>query len=220
MIHSIFRYKLLFIAFFFVFKDNSVLAQSDWKLSTNKEGIKIYTSIVPNSKVKAVKVECSFKATTSQLVAVLLDVKACPEWVYHTKSCTLVKQVSPSELYYYSEVSLPWPAENRDFVAHLTVTQNPETKVVIVDGPAVEGFVPVKEDIVRVDHSKGKWIITPLGKDQIKVEYSLHVDPGGALPVWLVNMFATDGPMQIFRNLKLQLQKPAYKNIKLSFIEN
>jgi hypothetical protein len=32
-------------------------------------------------------------------------------------------------------------------------------------------------------------------------------------------MFATQGPMQIFRNLKLQLQKPAYKNIALAFIE-
>ncbi|GAA4310475.1 hypothetical protein GCM10023149_05170 [Mucilaginibacter gynuensis] len=63
-------------------------------------------------------------------------------------------------------------------------------------------------------------MITPLKNGQIKVEYSLHVDPGGALPAWLVNMFATDGPMKIFRNLKLQLQKPAYKNADLAFIKN
>ncbi len=198
----------------------SVSAQTDWALNTEKEGIKVYTSLVPNSKVKAVKVECELNANPTQLVAVLLNVNTCTEWVYHTKSCTLVKQVSPSELYYYSEISLPWPAENRDFVAHLTVTQNPETKEVIVDGPAVPGFVPEKSGIVRISHSKGKWIITPTGKNQIKVVYTLHVEPGGNIPAWMVNMFAAEGPIQIFKKLKIQLQKTEYKNAVLGFIKN
>jgi hypothetical protein len=33
-------------------------------------------------------------------------------------------------------------------------------------------------------------------------------------------MFATEGPMQIFKNLKTELQKPAYKNAVLPFITN
>ena len=189
-------------------------------LSNDKDGIKIYTSTVPDSKIKAIKVLCDFKASPSQFVALMLDVKACPEWVYHTKSCSLVKQVSNSELYYYSEINLPWPAKNRDFVAHLTVTQNPDTKVVSIDGPSVSGFVPVKESVVRIDHSKGKWTITPLNNEQIRVEYTLHVDPGGSLPAWLVNMFATEGPQQIFKNLKMELQKQQYKSASLPFIEN
>ena len=213
-------YKVLALTCLILLKINFASAQTDWQLSTEKEGIKVYTSIVPESKIKAIKVECSFTSTVSQFVSVILDVKNAAEWVYHTKSCSLVKQVSPSELYYYSEISLPWPAENRDFVAHLTVTQNEETKVTTIDGPSVSGFVPVKDAIVRIDNSKGKWMITPLKNGQIKVEYSLHVDPGGALPAWLVNMFATDGPMKIFRNLKIQLQKPAYKNADLAFIKN
>ena len=114
-------------------------------------------------------------------------------------------------------MSLPWPAANRDFVAHLIVTQNPDTKAVTIDGPAVAGFVPVKEGIVRIIDSKGKWIITPIGTNQIKVEYSIHVDPGGSLPSWLVNMFATEGPLKIFAGIKVQLQKSAYKNIEFAF---
>jgi hypothetical protein len=212
--------KAFFISLLLVMKLIPVSGQGDWKLRTEKDGIKIYTSAVPDSKVKAIKVECGYNATVSQLVALLMDVNTAPEWVYHTKSCVLIKQVSPSELYYYSEVNLPWPAANRDFVAHLTVTQNPDTKVVTIDGPAVAGFVPVKAGIVRVTDSKGKWVITPSGTDQIKVEYTIHVDPGGALPSWLVNMFATEGPLKIFRSIKFQLQKRAYKNIVLAFVEN
>jgi hypothetical protein len=212
--------RVFFISLLLVLKLIPASGQSDWKFRTEKDGIKIYTSIVPDSKVKAIKVECNYNATASQLVALLMDVNTAPEWVYHTKSCVLIKQVSPSELYYYSEVDLPWPAANRDFVAHLTVTQNPYTKVVDIDGPAVAGFVPIREGIVRVTDSHGKWVITPSGPNQIRVEYTIHVDPGGALPSWLVNMFATEGPLKIFKNIKWQLQKREYKNIVLAFLEN
>lgn len=212
--------KVLFISLLFVLGMNSASAQNNWKLSTEKNGIKVYTSMVPDSKVKAIKVECDLNATPSQLVALVMDVTTAPDWVSHVKSAKLIKQVSPEELYYYTEVSLPWPAQNRDFVAHLIVSQDQNTKVLTIDGPAVPGFVPIKKGIVRIDHSIGKWVITPIGQDQLHVEYSIHVDPGGSLPVWLVNMFGTEAPLQIFKSLKTQLQKPVYKNTTYAFAAN
>jgi hypothetical protein len=213
-------YKILLVSLLFLLTLSAAFGQTDWKLSTEKDGIKVYTSVMPDSKIKAIKVECELNATQAQLVALVMDVNTATDWVYHVKSVKLIKQVSPNELYYYSEVNLPWPAANRDFVAHLTVSQNPDTKVVTIDGPAVPGFVPAKKGIVRIDNSIGKWIITPLSPGQINVEYSIHVDPGGSLPSWLVNMFATEAPLQIFKNLKLQLQKPTYKNTDLALAGN
>ncbi|MGN6396172.1 MAG: START domain-containing protein [Mucilaginibacter sp.] len=195
-------------------------AQTDWKLKNEKDGIKVYVGAVPDSKFKAIRVDCELNTTLSQLVKVLLDIKTCPEWVDHTKSCTLLKQVSPSELYYYSEINIPWPAQNRDFVAHLTVRQNPNTKVVTMDGPAVDGFVPEKEGIVRVHSSKGLWILTPVRKDVVRVVYTLQTDPGGDIPAWLVNLLAASGPMKSFQALKLQLKKPAYQHVQLDFIKD
>jgi hypothetical protein len=211
--------KILLIVFLLVLKLSPSSGQSTWKLSTEKEGIKVYTCLVPGSKVKAIKVTATFTASASQLVALIMDVNSSADWIYHTKSSILIKQVSPSELYYYSEISLPWPAANRDFVAHLKVTRSPDTKVVTIDGPAVSGLVPVKPGIVRVADSKGKWVITPLGEGQINVEYAIHVDPGGSLPAWLVNMFAAEGPLKIFRNIKMQLQKRANNNADFAFVE-
>jgi hypothetical protein len=195
-------------------------AQINWTLKDDRDGIKVFTSPVQNSKVKALRVECNFQANLSQIVSVLLDVKNCTEWVYHTVSCTLLKQVSPSELYYYSEVNLPWPAQNRDFVAHLTVSQNAATKVVTIDGPAVNGMMPTKEGVVRIFNSKGKWTITPLENRGIKVEYTLSVDPAGNIPAWMVNLVSSEAPIQSFKALRLQLKKSEYKNTSLSFINN
>jgi ribosome-associated toxin RatA of RatAB toxin-antitoxin module len=195
-------------------------AQEEWTFNNEKDGIKIYTNKASNLRVKPVKVECTFNATASQLVAILMDIKAYPEWIYHTKQSSIIKQVSPEELYYYSEVNVPWPAQNRDFVAHVTVSQNPETKVVTFEAPSVKGMVPEKKGLFRINQSKGKWIITPVGNNQVKVVYLLVIDPDGSAPTWLINMFAAEGPMQSFKNLKIQLQKPAYKNISLPYIHN
>lgn len=198
----------------------AAFAQTNWVLKSNTNGIKVYTGSVASSKFKAIRVECTYNATPAQIVAVLLDVNTCTEWVYHTKSIKLLKQPAANEVYYYSEVSLPWPASNRDFTAHLTATQDAETKVVTVDGPAVNGLVPVHDGVVRVTESTGKWVISPLEGGRSKVEYTLHVNPAGALPAWLVNMFATEGPTKSFEGLRNQLQKPQFRNVSLAFIKN
>lgn len=205
----------LFIALAFCCR---LFGQEDWKLSESKEGMSVYTRTFPDSKFKAIKVELSLDATLSQLVAVVLDVNTGADWVYATKSSVLLKRVSPAEVVYYSEVKLPWPVHNRDFIAQLTATQDPATRVVTIYGPVVPDLIPVKKDIVRVRKSEGKWVITPIAKGRIKVEYTIRLDPGGDLPAWLFNLFVTKGPAESFANLKLQLKKPQYANVHLPFI--
>ena len=195
-------------------------AQTQWKFQGEKEGIKSYNSEVPNSKIRAIKLESVFQAPLNQLVGVLLDIKSSPEWAYKTKSATVLKQVSPTEVYYYTELNMPWPVVNRDFVGHLTATQNPNTKVVTINGPVVPDYIPKKKDLVRIEKSVGKWVLTPMNDRETKVEYSLQVDPGGNAPAWLVNMFASEGPTQSLKNLRLQLKKPDHKNDPLPFIRN
>lgn len=211
--------KTIFFSIPFLLASQSLPAQEHWKLEREKNNIKIYTSELSGSKLKAVKVECELKARPAQLVALILDVAAAPDWVYHTKSAKLIKTVSPSEIYYHSEVSLPWPLQNRDFVAHLKVTQDPKTKIVSIDGPAISGMVPLKKGIVRITNSKGKWLIKALDKSRIQVTYTLHVDPAGNLPSWLVNMFAAEGPSHIFQQLRIQLEKPRYKAAQFPFLQ-
>jgi len=195
-----------------------VSAQPNWELRTEKKDIKVYTRTFSDSKYKAIKVELTLQTTLSRLVTVLLDIKTAPDWVYATKSAILLKQVSPSELIYYSEVRLPWPMSNRDFIAHLITTQDPHTRVVTILGPTMNDFVPEKKDIVRVRRSEGKWILTPVDRDHIRVEYTLRTDPGGDIPAWLFNLFVTKGPLESFEHLKTQLTKPEYNNGHLPFI--
>lgn len=200
-------------AFFFFLAVLALKAagQENWTLASAKEGISIYTRPMASSKVKAIRVVCQLQATPVQLLAAIMDIKSCGEWVYHSKKNELIRQHSPLDLIYYSEVAVPWPAENRDYVVHIQAEQNPKTKVITVNSPCVPGYVPEQPHIVRISHSVGRWVITPAGKDQVNAEYVLEVDPMGNIPAWLTNMFATKGPLETFRKLKVQVQKAQYK---------
>lgn len=211
-------YSSLFVTLFFTYPVQFAAAQEDWKLRDEKEGIKIYMRSVAGSEIKALKVSFSIQATMSQMAAVILDVAATDQWVYSTKSCTLLKQISPQEIVYHSEISVPWPASNRDFIARIRVTQDPSTRIMTVESFNEPDYVPEKEGVVRVPHADGKWTIKPVAPAELQVEYMLHVDPGGAIPAWLINLFATKGPFESFRNMREHIRKPVYQRVRIPFI--
>ncbi|WP_259065826.1 START domain-containing protein [Mucilaginibacter sp. X4EP1] len=197
----------------------SAFAQENWKLQRDKDGIQVYSAEVPDSKIRAIKVVADYDTSPGEIADIVMDINTAKEWVSHLKSSYLIKQVSQNELYYYAEVNLPWPVANRDFVAHLTRYENIQTGTITIDGPAVAGFMPEKKGIVRINNSTGKWVITPLENNHVRVEYSLHVDPAGSIPSWLVNMFSGETPMQIFENLRQQI-KPVVQTRATAMINN
>lgn len=205
------RLKLLALLTF-AFITNICFAQGNWTFKTQSGDIKVYIDKESPMKVKPIKVESVINATPAQIAAVLLDIKTYPDWVYKIKSTSLVKQVSPTELFYYAVVDMPWPAQNRDFAAHVITTQNSDTKIITVDAPSVADLVPVKDDLVRVKKSNGKWILAPEGANKTKVTYYLTLEPDGGAPAWIINLFVSDGPLQSFKKLRDQVQKPAYRN--------
>ncbi|MFT3935166.1 MAG: START domain-containing protein [Chitinophagaceae bacterium] len=212
------RKRILLNGFILLFCSITAKAQQDWQLKQDKEGIKVYTRLMENSPLKAVKTVCTINTSLSVLTAVLLDIKNTPDWVYATKSINVLKQISPSELIYYSEIQIPWPVSNRDFIVLLEVTQDPKTKAVSVIGYNKPDLAPEVKSVVRIKRSYSKWLVTPLGNGQVKIEYVLEVDPGGTIPAWLINMFATKGPFETFKSLREQVKKPLYRQVSLPFI--
>jgi START domain len=193
-------------------------AQTTWDLKKDQDGIKVYSGSVANSNIKAVKVTCIIKASLSQLTALLLDTKAHEQWVYNTKTSYLVKQLSADHQLYYSEISMPWPLTNRDVVVDMVIKQQAGTKVLLVSADAVGQYVAVNKDKVRVPLSKVNWIVTPVGNNQLSVEYIGQADPGGSVPAWLVNSFSTKGPFETFKKMRELVTTTAYRGAKFDFI--
>jgi hypothetical protein len=139
-----------------------------------------------------------------------LDIKGQKNWVYSTKSSSILKQVDVHEVIYYSEKSMPWPVTNRDAVMRLKINMDAPGNTMMVNATTVDGMVPVKKGIVRVPASKVYWRVTPISSNRMKIEYEAEVDPGGSVPAMVVNMFSTKGPLETFRQLKMLLNRPDY----------
>jgi len=195
-------------------------AQQDWVLRKEEDGIKVYTSSVPNTNIKSVKAELNMDATLTELAAVMLDMKAHDQWVYNTKNTHTLKVVSSNDLMYYSEVSMPWPFTNRDVVAELNITQDPATKVMHVLVTGKPTYLPENKDKVRLPMLKITWEVTPINNHHLHVNYYVETDPGGTVPAWLVNMFSTKIPIETFTKLRQMVTMPVYKNAKLDFIKD
>lgn len=183
------------------------VAQAEWSRVAMRDGIKVYAKTVPDSKIKAMKAECTLDAGLDEVIALLLDVKAAEQWVCHTKSCRLIRRVSDTELLYHTEVSLPWPLDNRDFVTHLRVIKHEGSGAVTVEAPAVPGIVPLREGVVRINASINRWLLRQLPDGKVWVEYLLQVDPGGHIPAHVVNLFACRAPIETFQNMRNVLRK-------------
>lgn len=194
-------------------------AVTEWKLKKEAGDLRIYTAAIENSDYKAVRVSCIVKGKFSQVIAVLFDIDRQKEWVFNDKYSKLLKRVQSNELIYYSEVSVPWPATNRDFIAHLKVTQSSANTVTIASH-AEPSFIPEKNGIVRVKASSAQWTMTAIGNGQIKIDYVVQFDPAGSVPAWLTNMFVTKGPYETFSQLQSRMNMPAYQNVHFDFIKD
>lgn len=196
----------------------SVKSQEDWTLKKDKNDIKVFSRKTKNFKFDELKVECEFEGRISQLAAVILDVNNQYQWVYKTTKSQLVKEITASDLFYYTEIECPWPFENRDLVVHMNIIQNVENKVMTIEAKNVNEYLPNKQHIVRVNYSSAIWTVTPLNNKQFKVEYRIQIDPGDGVPAWLLNLFASNGPYESFMNLKEKIKLPQYVQAKLPFL--
>jgi hypothetical protein len=103
---------------------STTFGQYNWKLSKEKDGIRVYQSDVQHSNYKSIKVECTLEGNYDKLITVLNNVSHQKDWVYHNKTSYIIKQVSPYEFWYYMETFLPWPMSNRDAVVHLKMNKD------------------------------------------------------------------------------------------------
>ena len=201
--------KLIFLVLFFVLTVYEVKGQEDCVLKKSQDNILVYTCKSSDTKLKSIKATFNIPTRPSVLSAFMLDVPNFTKWQYNTIETTVLKRIAPNEIIYCSLIEAPWPVSNRDLVMHLKITQDTLTKVMTISLKSIPDYIPKKIGVVRIPSAEGKWVVEELGKNELRVNYSFLVDPGGSVPVWLINLALADGPYETFRNLKARVKSEA-----------
>ena len=196
----------LFILYILVALTINAHAQPSWKLTKEKNGIKVFLGGVENSKFKSIRVQAIMEGSISKLVNILSQVNKMTEWIYKCKKSYILKLVTPTNFIYYNETVLPWPVSNRDAVIHLIIYPDTLHQIVRINAVSEPKFIDVKDGIVRIPYSKAIWYVVETG-NKITIDYTFEVNPGGSIPAWLVNMMADKGPYESFDKLRMKLKE-------------
>jgi len=187
-----------------------------WALKKEKDGIKVFVRNRKGSSLKDIRVTCTLQSTLGGIVHILTSKDEYKEWIYACSESYLIKDDGVFESYHYQVTDAPWPVEDRDLVLHSVVKQNKTTRQVEIVVKNVTDILPDYSGKVRVPYYDACWKITPLGENLVEVDYTISLDPGGNVPLWVINLAVSEGPLKTMQNFRDRLEM--YKDKRLSMI--
>ena len=190
-----------------------------WKLSKSSEGIKAYYKKNDSSLLKRVKVETVVKASLKELVAAIKDARNHFKWVFMNCRAEMLEETDNFNWVYFGVTDLPWPAYDRDYITEVSMWQNPVDYSVEITARAIPDFIPEEEGFVRIRLIRSSWLFNPLGNGEVHIVFKMEADPGGNIPIWLVNLAVTKGPYKTVEGLLEQVESGKYSCNNIDYIK-
>lgn len=195
---------ILFLTAYFTVMGKDHLSIEDsagWNLRKDKHGIKVYTRDHKNEGILEYLAITSIDATIEKLVEIIHDVENYPDWTENCETASVYKILSDSSRIEYMTTKVPWPLEDRDVVMEFVVSSHTNEYFEAILR-SVPDAVPESEDYVRIHISEGNWIFKEIGENKVEIIHQFLSEPGGNIPMWIVNMFIVSGPYKTLLNLK------------------
>lgn len=194
-------------------------ADSSWVLRKDKDNIQVYTRSVEGSSHDAVRaVTVLNNVRLSSLVALIEDVAACEDWADRCAESYVYKRVSATEAFVYTHNDMPFPVTDRDVLAHVTWSQNPDSYEVVMNSKATRGMLEEVKGRLRLTKANATWRFKPLASGGVEVSNEAHIDPGSSLPGWITNLLLVDTPYETMKSFVAELAKPKYQEAAVNFI--
>ncbi|WP_250658657.1 START domain-containing protein [Alkalimarinus coralli] len=188
----------------------------EWELQKDQDDIQVYFKDVEGSDIKAFMGQTVMSASVSSIVKVMKDERTCADWVQGCINAETLEGETFQEAFQYGVNDLPWPADDRDYVNHVSTIENAETGEISIFLDAVEGYVP-ESDNVRLKKMTIRYFLKPINQFETKITWVQHTEPGGNIPDWLVNMLLIDIPFYSLTRLEDVANKPDYRSAQFIY---
>ncbi len=201
------RFLVLFLLLTFATLHSSAQEET-CKLRKDKDDIKIYACHTDTSRLKSIRAEVIIRnASVADLKDHLMNIDNYVTWQYNLLEAQILEQPGNSEVVIRTVVDAPWPVSNREVFTRLKAVINADGNELHVEGKVIPYEYPMQKGLVRVPFSRSSWSVVQVNGTDLQIKYFLRVDPGGAVPAWLINLAVAEGPYESFRNLIAQLGK-------------
>ncbi|MCD4682619.1 MAG: START domain-containing protein [Bacteroidales bacterium] len=209
--------KKLLTIFLCLLLTASIYSQGEWEIRKEEDGIKVYTRKVEGSKIQEFKAIAIMDAKLSSVIAVMKDVNNYPDFLKNLVETRLLEANDTFQMHYLINKT-PWPVTDRDGIFSSVFSQYYDTKLVKMTVKFEKDYVLENDKCVRMEDATGFWLFDPLETNKVEVTYQMHIDPGGNIPSWVLNMFIVDAPIKDLKAIRERVKLEKYENIKYDFL--
>lgn len=193
--------------------------EEGWEFKKDKRNIKCYTRPVKISPMISFRGVGDVKGKMSDMVSFLMDIERYPEWMYMNVKSYILDKTGETEAYVYTLLQPPWPASQRDITVRRQWYYLPETGAVIITIKGLPDYVPKRDKTVRGSQITAYYMLVPKGDNTIEVTYEGIADPGGWLPVWLVNFCVVYTPYSTIKKIRMHQPYEGYSGTTWDFMK-
>ena len=181
--------------------------ESAWKEVVVDQGVTVWSRDRSGRVLPELRARGQMNGELFHAMAVILDNERSCEWVPNCTESQEIKRLDGRTTWVYSVTDSPWPVSDRDTVVKVvaeTIEPNNKYRVLMQAQP---DFLPLVEGRVRIPYSNIYFLLKRVNADTIEIEYGLDVDPGGALPKWMVRRTARKTLIETIIALEAQVAR-------------
>jgi hypothetical protein len=182
-----------------------------WTLSSESNGITLYSRARPGSSLKEFKAVGEIDAPAHAVHNVIDDIEAYPRFMPFTAECRLIKREADS-IIIYQRLS-PKICRDRDYTLRIRETSSagPKGVVFLNRWKLANEFGPAeKKGVVRVKLCEGGWLLEPEDATKTRATYTVYTDTGGAIPAFIANRASQIAIGRLFAAVRKQVKDPKY----------
>jgi len=181
-----------------------------WHLESSSDGISLYASAIPETKVVPLKAVMTIPGTIEDVALVLEDMSRRGDWISNFGQSVMLERTNDYDQTEYLRVDLPWPAEDRSAVVRVRVTVSDDLARAVIAAESVESPLANKlPRLVRAQVHASTFQMTQL-PGRVEVVALVFIDPCGSLPKWIVNYFTRRGARTTLSGLRRQVSRRLY----------
>lgn len=181
--------------------------ESPWKEVVVDQGITVWSRDRSGRVLPELRARGQINGELFHAMAVILDNERSCEWVPNCTESQEIERLDARTTWVYSVTDSPWPVSDRDTVVKVvaeTIEPNDKYRVFMQAQP---DLLPHVSGRVRIPYSNIYFLLKRVNADTIAIEYGLDVDPGGALPKWMVRRTARNTLIETIMALEAQVAR-------------
>jgi len=184
--------------------DQFFQSKGSWVQISEKEGIKIFKMKLRKSPLVALRAQGTIKASIESLLYIFRDVEGSLEWAPRLEKRKILRNISESEAIVYEVRKLPWPCQKRDLILHNKLHFNKKEKALVLITKSLTNYPgdPKPENMVRAHLSYSAVTMKPLSNIETNIDVTIHVDPRGKIPSWIVNLIQINWPYRFIKGME------------------